>query len=80
MNRKAAEKRLEQITEHSLISSFLVRYEISELQKTSCGIDNLSDGLPTPRVLVGHQRTNSPFDVTSNDQDKLWKYNNIDEK
>ena len=31
MNRKAAEKRLEQITEHSLISSFLVRYEISEL-------------------------------------------------
>jgi hypothetical protein len=38
------------------------------------------DNLPAPRCLVGPERTNSAFDVLSNKNDKLWKYNNQDGK
>jgi hypothetical protein len=38
------------------------------------------DGLPVPRTLCGPFRTNSMFDIESNKDDKLWKYNNTDGK
>ena len=43
-------------------------------------LNNTSDELPIPRVLVGPDRTNAAFDVASNESDKLWKYNNKDDK
>ena len=54
---------------------------MSNVQEMSCGmVQNSSDDLPLPRVLVGPDRTNAPFDVISNENDKLWKYNNKDDK
>jgi hypothetical protein len=54
---------------------------MSTVQEMSCGmVQNRSDELPLPRVLVGPDRTNAPFDVISNENDKLWKYNNKDDK
>lgn len=38
------------------------------------------DTLPEPRLLVGPEHTNAGFDVLSNKNDKLWKYNNSDGK
>lgn len=80
MNRKPAEKRLQQITESSLIEGFMCRSEMSKLLKRSCKMSLPEDGLPGPRVLCGSVRTDAAFDVESDKDAKLWRYNYGDGK
>jgi hypothetical protein len=80
MNRKPGEKRLIQCTEASLFEAFKIRSEMSKIQKSSNKMALPQDGLPVPRTLCGPFRTNSMFDIESDKDDKLWKYNNVDGK
>lgn len=80
MNRKTADKRLQQMTEYSSFEGFYFRAEMSKMMKTSCNMALPKDGLPVGRCLFGPDRTNLAFDVESDKETKLWKYNNMDGK
>jgi len=80
INRKTAEKRHMQMTEEMLFEGFKVRAEMSKLMKTSCAMAMPKDSLPVGRVLCGPARTKMVFDIESDKDAKLWKYNNSDGK
>lgn len=73
-NKDTPLKRLER-TEQELVEAFWLRHEFSLLtRKAAHSASTIDDDLPLTRALIG-ANTNQGFDVLSNKEDRLYKFN-----
>ena len=77
-NKDTPAKRQER-TEYDLIEAFWLRYEFSLLSKKMGHVEVKDDGLPLTRVLIG-SNSNKPYSELSNKEDRIYKYNLVDNK